>query len=267
MVDLEIIEPYSKCEQMKRKYQEDSLRISKFEFGYDGSGKYTRTGWLLTVADGVGGLNAGDKASKMALNSLHIRVMGFSADININGIDDFKKVLEIAYSETNSLVFAEGENNSNKMGTTLVSAYIVGDDLFVGNVGDSRCYLIRRGDIIRATKDDSYVQELLDAGEITEEQAETHPQKNVITNAIGSAKSEAFRCAVNYIGKIQDYDYILLCSDGLHGVVKEREIISILQQYNLNPDIKHPAERLIQLAKQHGGSDNATFILAKIYGK
>lgn len=269
MIGIEIIESISKCDRgIKRPYQEDSVRMSSFSHSYDGSsGKCVRSGWLLTVADGMGGHEAGDVASKMALNSFYKRVMDFSADLDLNTPDDFKRALEIAYSEANSLVYSEGGNGTRHMGTTLVLAFIVDNELFMGNVGDSRGYLISNDNILRATKDDSYVQELVDSGEITEEEAGVHPRKNEITNAIGIFPPDAFKCVVKYIGKVQDYDYILLCTDGLHGVVKDNEIVSIIKQFELNPDKMNIANKLIQLALKRGGPDNTTLILAKIYGK
>ena len=131
----------------------------------------------------------------------------------------------------------------------------------------SRGYLINNSQIIRATKDDSYVQELIDSGEITEEESSTHPRRNEITNAIGIFPPESFKCSIKNYGSLTKYNYILLCSDGLHGVVKDGEIYSIIKQHELNPDKMTIADKLVNLAKQRGGPDNTSLIFAKVYGE
>lgn len=248
---------------VKREYNEDSTLVLRYDLGFEGAiGKIKRDGWILAVADGVGGREKGDVASRIALTTLSGQVMFSTVNTSFKTQNEFSEILSIAFSEANSSVINDsGGTDSQRPGTTLVVSYIVGSELYVGNVGDSRCYLLSKGKIKRITKDDSYVQQLIDSGEITEEEADTHPKRNEITNAIGVFPPNQFKSSVKYIGNIENYDYILLCSDGLHGVVKDNELASIIYKVK---KVNHACRKLIELAKKRGGPDNITAVLAQV---
>lgn len=251
---------------IKRPYNEDSTFVLRYDLGFQGSaGKISRSGWILAVADGVGGHEKGDVASKLALTTFSGQVMYSSVNTSLKTQNDFAEILNLAYREANATVYEElgkGSSDPNHPpGTTLVVANIIGSNLYVGNVGDSRCYLFSGGKITRATKDDSYVQELIDSGEITEVEARTHPRRNEITNVVGCYKPDVFTAKIDYIGSVTNYDHILLCSDGLHGVVTDKELVSII--YN-NKTIKKSCIQLVELAKKRGGPDNISVVLAQI---
>jgi protein phosphatase len=144
------------------------------------------------------------------------------------------------------------------MGTTCTVAYVARDEVVVAHVGDSRCYLLRDGDLTRITRDHSLVGELVDRGKVTEEEALTHPQRSVITRAVGpepSVKVDADRIAA------RAGDVFLLCSDGLTDMVRDRDIARILQAV---PSLEQAGRNLIAAANAAGGRDNITVILFKL---
>ena len=147
------------------------------------------------------------------------------------------------------------------MATTVVAAYFDHDDLYVINVGDSRAYKISDDVITQLSEDHSYVNELIKAGEITEEEARSHPKKNVITRAIGvdsSTEPDFFKVDV------KDGDCILLCSDGLHGELTNDVIKDIVLSTG---DSNKACKKLVKMANNHGGSDNVTVVLLKVKRK
>ena len=143
----------------------------------------------------------------------------------------------------------------NGMGTTVVSAILLGDDLLVSNVGDSRAYLYTSEMLTRITVDHSYVQMLVDSGKITEEEARVHPRRNEITRAIGILPDVEYDF---FWSKVRPGDILLLCTDGLTSVCSDNEIKQVLKS---GKNIKHLVNRLINLANSNGGHDNITVIL------
>ena len=244
-----------KCDSgMKRPYNEDSTLFVQY---VGSTGNNRLGGRLLAVADGMGGHERGDVASSLALKVLASSVLSnvFSSEDEMTPID----VLEKAFAEANEAVFNKGKDSSPKMGTTLVAAFIVGSELYVSNVGDSRCYVLIDDKIRQVTKDDSYVQELVDSGKITKDQAMTHPRRNEITNAIGIYPSTEFEVASAHVTSVNDIDYLLLSSDGLHGVLSDDEIASVVFSSN---EVGSKSKELIDLANERGGPDNASLVLA-----
>lgn len=254
---------------VKRPYNEDSALALRFTQEFKGSqGRTSRKCWILAVADGIGGHESGDVASRIALTTSGAEICKQSILISNENKELFLNVLANAYSEANSMVLKAGEEISKKPdfkgrapGSTLVMAYVMGDELFFANVGDSRAYVLKPGQIKRVTKDDSYVQELIDEGTISEEQAMLHPRKNEITNAIGIFPPDKFKISTKCFGNITNIEYILLCSDGLHGVITDKEIYNIIYQNN---KISNSCRNLVDLAKKRGGPDNISLVLAKI---
>ena len=207
---------------------------------------------LFVVADGMGGHNAGDFASSHAVQIL---VDEIRKDADLNPI----KVLRHAIETANSAILdrAQKEEALRGMGTTMVAATIVGHYAYVANVGDSRLYLIQ-GKIRQITKDHSLVQEMVRMGEIKPEEARNHPDKNIITRALGAERT----VDIDFFDlKMEPGSTILMCSDGLSNMVEDSKIEEIiLDQTN---ELPKKGERLLSEANRNGGKDNIAVILVE----
>ena len=208
---------------------------------------------LIAVADGMGGHAAGEVASQMSLDLLITSLASASAPD--------ERAMRDAFARANAGVLSAASQNPEYrgMGTTLVAGLLTGHELIVGNVGDSRMYLYRDGEMTRATQDHSWVGEMVAAGALTEEQAAKHPRRNILTRALGvesSVEADAGRIA------LKRGDRLILCSDGLHGMVDDKTIAGVVGGKSL--DLKKAARELIDLANKAGGTDNITVALARI---
>ena len=225
----------------KRANNEDSLAVTRFGDIY-----------LLAVADGLGGHSAGEIASGLAVIELEEAVnKGFS-----EGITDFRMLLQQAFEKTNREIYSLARENPDysNMGTTLVAALIEEERCVIANIGDSRAYLIGE-EIKQQTKDHSFVQELVDRGIISEEEAFDHPEKNIITRVMGTdadIKPDLYEIRIRG-------QYLLLCSDGLTDSLRGEEIRRIIIS---SKDLDEACEKLINSAKETNGRDNITVILA-----
>ena len=205
------------------------------------------------VCDGMGGAKGGSFASMIAIQTLQEVIKGDGA------LKEPKNTLLSAAEECNRRVYDEAENNPacKGMGTTLVAAIVNHKVVDIINVGDSRAYHISNGYVSQITKDHSAVQELVDMGHLTESQAKTHPNKNIITRAIGIEKAvdiDHFRL------EAEKGDIIILCSDGLSNFVDDSEI-----QFEVSGgSFDDLAKRLIDLANSRGGADNITVVAIEI---
>lgn len=205
---------------------------------------------LFIVADGMGGHNAGEIASKLA------------TEIILEYIKDnwntFKEdcILENAIKASNKKVFSVSNKDEEfkGMGTTIAACLVTESDIYVANVGDSACFMLETHKLIKVTKDHSLVQELLDSGSITEEEASTHPRKNIITRAVGAY--EEVMVDIFKLPKVMKNKY-LLCSDGLLNEVTNDEIEDILNNY----DNEEAAKQLVTLANEREGRDNITVLV------
>ncbi|GIL24838.1 PP2C family protein-serine/threonine phosphatase [Actinocatenispora comari] len=207
---------------------------------------------LLAVADGMGGMAAGDVASNIVIGTLA------PLDDDVPG-SDLVDVLRNAVSEANQRLRATVAANPQMegMGTTLTALLFSGTRFGLIHVGDSRCYLLRDGQYAQITKDDSYVQMLVDEGRITPEEATNHPQRSLITRALqGEDVEPEFSVREAHAG-----DRYLVCSDGLHGFVSDETISETIRSI---PDTQECVDRLIQLALRAGGPDNVTVIIADV---
>lgn len=206
---------------------------------------------IYVVADGMGGHNAGEVASKMAVEGI---IKYISENINEKNYND---ILKEAIINSNSEIynFARTNEKLNGMGTTVTACFIVNDKVFIANVGDSSCFLIRGKKINKITKDHSLVQELLDLGTISEEEAFNHPKKNIITRAVGT--SEKVLIDIFEIDILKS-DIVMLCSDGLTNEVQKSQVVDILDNSN---SLNDACEKLILEAKNNGGRDNITVLL------
>lgn len=207
---------------------------------------------LYVLADGMGGHLAGERASKMATEIIG---QDFAKDREIKSIDDAIEILSSSIRDANKKIFESSQENEDYrgMGTTLSSGLILGDVLIYSNIGDSRIYLINE-EIEQITQDDSFVNYLIEIGEITEEEAKNHPKKNVLTKAMGTTSD--IEVIVNTLD-IKDKDVFLFCSDGLTNMVSDEEIFKIVKENS--PE--EARDMLLDLALKNGGMDNITFIL------
>jgi protein phosphatase len=210
---------------------------------------------ILVVADGMGGHDKGGVASDLATKKFIEEVAEALFHVSDDSHIDFKKLLTNAVNSANKEVWEISKNSTNGIGTTLVAAVIVDKYVYIVNVGDSRAYLIKPLKSIRQiTKDHSVVQEMLDAKIITEEQAKNHPRRNIITKALGLSEQiipDIFEQELND-------ETLMLCTDGLYGMVGEKEIVM-----SVNTDLFNSADTLISLANKHGGIDNISLAIAQ----
>jgi len=211
-----------------------------------------RRGRLYAVADGMGGHAAGEVASRQAISTLF---KGYYASPSAEIIERLQEAIETANAE----VHAQASLDSAKagMGTTLVAAILQGDDLYVANVGDSRAYLVREKSIEQITRDHSWVNEQVQAGVITEQEAREHLYRNIITRSLGTKPDVDIDF---FQRKVQPGDVLVLCCDGLSNEMEDDEIARIVSA----TDPQEAAQALIDLANQRGGPDNITTIVVKI---
>lgn len=218
-------------------------------------------GTLLAVSDGMGGALAGEVASRMAVETVRDRMLQLQAH-EVYGKMPFHERLRLSIEEANLLINGESQTNPahKGLGATFTAVATRGPQVYFGQVGDSRAYLIRHDKICRVTKDQSLVQQLIDAGQITEEEAETHSYRNVILQALGAHGN--VNVEVNCL-TLCNLDTLVLCSDGLSGKVSQEEMARIVHDAS---DFKSACQRLIDLANERGGEDNITVIVAQFSG-
>ncbi|KNZ41180.1 Stp1/IreP family PP2C-type Ser/Thr phosphatase [Acetobacterium bakii] len=210
-----------------------------------------RVSYVFAVADGLGGHRSGEIASKTAVDFIKDNLS------RIKNYFDPEEMMSFV-NDINMALKKLGDDEPARLGmaTTLTMCIVDGDDLCICHVGDSRTYSITREKIARLTKDHSLVQILVDEGKITQEEAEIHPQKNVITRALGtdnSVKVDFYRY------DIDPQAVYLICSDGLFNMVSDNEMQAIVNENNL----EESAKKLIDLANENGGNDNITVVLFK----
>lgn len=208
---------------------------------------------LFIVADGMGGHKAGDYASKFCVQAV------------VDSIEKSKLitpigVLEEAINTANLAVYKEAATNSDLegMGTTFVSAVIYDKNLYVANIGDSRLYLIN-DKVSQITEDHSLVEAMVKTGEIEKKDARFHPNKNIITRALGTNRAVT---ADFFEVLLEDHDIVLLCSDGLTNMLEDEEINEIVKSYS--DDIEKAAKMLVEKANENGGKDNIAIIIVQL---
>jgi serine/threonine protein phosphatase PrpC len=215
--------------------------------------RYLSAGRLAAVADGMGGHRAGEVASAIAMEELaaleHAGPWHTPADAG--------EALRVVFLAANRRIreTAAKDSDLDGMGTTLVALLEDGDSVHLANVGDSRAYLLRNGELSQVTVDHTLVQELIDEGRLRPEEAERHPQRSIITRALG-VESDVEVDLFTY--KLLSGDRLLLCTDGLSGVVSEQRIRNVLLRV---PDPQRAAEKLVAIANESGGPDNITVVV------
>ena len=232
-----------------RTVDEDSILAADLSFGVNSeSSKFL----LLAVADGMGGHAKGEEASKIALNAIARAVI---PDLLNN--TPFTKILEKGIQNANQdiLDYTAKNPEASGMGTTSVCAVVKDNQIHLANVGDSRAYRVSDDEICRVTKDHSYVQALIDEGDITEEQAREHPRKNEITRAVGIMPS----IEVDTMKLTLDSDEsLLLCCDGVIAHLSDDDIHKIIRD---SPDPQTACQEIVNMANERGGSDNISLII------
>lgn len=209
-------------------------------------------GCLLALADGMGGHNSGEVASELAL------AVFTEAYFSRNG--NPCKSLRYALKKANDIVFEASLSDPKYagMGTTITAVAVIGNSLYLAHIGDSRAYLFEKNSFSRLSKDQTVVQQLVDAGQITEAEAIGHPERNVLLTALGTKPSVAGDVwkADTTLG---EENILLICSDGLYDLVADEDIFAII---NAAASIEAAAYDLISEAKKRGGHDNITVLLA-----
>lgn len=214
----------------------------------------SETSCAFVIADGMGGHNCGELASRLAVEYIrdNLRIEAYADD------QDMPHELENIVKKANAAVYVKSleSDDVSGMGTTLTMAFISGKKLTAAHVGDSRLYLVRAGSINQLTEDHSYIGELVRKGTLTKEEAENHPRKNVITRAVGCS-SEILVDTISF--EIEEGDIFVLCTDGLTNMVSEEEISQIVG----SSEPEAACAKLIEAANRHGGEDNITVIVIK----
>ncbi|MEE8116695.1 MAG: Stp1/IreP family PP2C-type Ser/Thr phosphatase [Gemmatimonadales bacterium] len=220
-------------------------------------------GSLLMVADGMGGAAAGEIASEMATDSVYEHLTEHWIPDKEDTPQQFAFRLREAVEGANTKIHEHAKQNPDRrgMGTTTTAVGILGDYLYLTQVGDSRAYLVRQGRATQLTKDQSLMQRLVDAGELTEEEAEQSERKNIILQALGP--DPRVRVDLTH-QEIRKGDTVVVCSDGLSGQVTAEEIAAAVTE---NKDLVTACGALIDLANERGGPDNITAIIARIDGE
>jgi len=215
-------------------------------------------GALFLVCDGMGGAAAGEVASTMAVESISSAV----SKAGPLSRERFARRLRRSIEDANESIFTQSRDNQSErgMGTTCTAVGLVDEALLIGQIGDSRCYVLRGGHLSQTTKDQSLAWQLIEAGAMTLEEAKGFEHANIILQALGvQEKVEVVLSQVS----LRRGDVILVCSDGLHGPVSDEEIKSILLE---EPDVRKACDRLITCANEHEGPDNITVVLARFDG-
>lgn len=215
---------------------------------------------LAVVCDGMGGARAGNVASAVAVETFVAALENACKQGIPVGTEERRVLISSACQSANSHVFQLSVSNPEYqgMGTTLVAALIFSDEIYVVNIGDSRCYIWSDGKLRQITSDHSLVQALIDCGDITPEEARTHPKKNLITRALGV--DDGTRCDVFSVER-HEGDRLLLCSDGLTNMVPDEKID---YEISLCASPEKTAKSLLLHAVEEGAPDNVTVILAQL---
>jgi|ERR1700722_10720292 protein phosphatase len=228
-------------------------------YGYaepESDSEFDLRGRLIVIADGMGGHEGGQVASGLAVDALR--------EVFLEGPPgDPSTVLASAFRNAHASIHEHAllHPELRGMGTTCTAALLRDGLLTYGHVGDSRLYLLREGTIASLTRDHSYVQQLVDGGVITPEQAKTHPGRNILTSALGAdsgVQADLPEAAI----PLQPADVLLMCTDGLHGMVNDDEMGAIASQNTP----REACQQLVDLAKSRGGPDNITLQIVRIDG-
>ena len=236
---------------IKRKKNEDAIFVSNTDVGILPN--------LYIVADGMGGHNAGGTASKLAIESFCSYIENHDG-LCIKTREDITTLLKMGIMHANHTIYESALSDASYkgMGTTFTVATIIEDILYLAHVGDTRLYFVNRDTIFQATTDHSLVQEMLEKGYIAEDEIKEHPQRHVITRAVGTYEKVKIDTLMYEMSKVE---YILLCSDGLTSMLTDSEIHDIV--YHYENDLERIVDALMHEANKQGGLDNIAVVIAK----
>ena len=247
---------------MKGKNNEDQFAVSAFKI----SEKEPTPSVFAIVADGIGGHRSGEVASDIAVEMISDAVASSDASQPV-------EIMEAAILQASQAILVQGNHSSEHlgMGTTCVCTWVIGNQVFAAHVGNSRLYLQRNGQLYQLNIDHTFVQEAIDVGALTVDQARSHPHANIIRRYLGSANNPEVDTRIrtdrnsNFSHENQGFrmrpgDRLLLCSDGLNDMVSNEIISAALRQ----PDIQQSVKDLIKAANQYGGKDNITVIILEM---
>lgn len=223
----------------------------------EGDEEFRRKGRLAVIADGMGGYDGGQEASRLAVEtvrSVYDKVFRDGAEAAL------MEAFAAAHERIRS--YADEHPQFHGMGTTCTALAVLERNVHFAHVGDSRLYLVRNGQISRLTRDHSYVSRLVESGIVRSEDAETHPQRHILTAALGSGMEVAADISQHAL-TLEEGDKLVLCTDGLWGVVNEQEVATVV-------DENSPADacrELVKMALQRGGPDNITLLVLRAGAK
>jgi protein phosphatase len=222
---------------------------------------------LFSVCDGMGGHNAGEVASRLAIETLGAFIQKshkekeitwpYGLDVNLS-FDGNR--LKTAIKLANKRVYKAADNREDYtgMGTTVVAALVTGTMVTIGSAGDSRCYLFREGKLSQLTRDDSWVSAAWAEGILSADEIERHPLRNVITKAVGAKDTIEIDVTEH---TLSNGDVVLLCSDGLHAMIRDEEILGVVTPFPAT--LEEAATKLIDAANEAGGKDNVSVVLVR----
>ena len=213
----------------------------------------TKKGALFIVADGMGGHAAGEVASEMAVSA--VTTLYYQNDDGSDAPECLRRSIKYA----NAIIFQKAMENveHNGMGTTCVATVLLGEVAYIANVGDSRAYLVRKGQVRQISQDHSWVAEQVRAGSMTEADARQHEMRNMITRSLGSLPDVEVDL---FVEPVEEGDTLVMCSDGLSGMISDNEILTIVEKYSLQESVY----RLIERANARGGNDNITALVVRV---
>jgi serine/threonine protein phosphatase PrpC len=220
----------------------------------DDDDQFLRKGRLAVVADGMGGYEGGQEASRLAVETLMAVYRDFAGDDPQAALNE---ALQTAHEQIRQYSFAHPELRG--MGTTCTAAAIVQQALYYVHVGDTRLYRIRDGQITKVTRDHSYVGRLVEAGMISAQEAEHHPQRNILTAALGT-NPDLVMDSPGQPEPLHPQDVLLICTDGLWGQVSDAELLDAVE----DKSAEQAGRQLIELARERGGPDNITVEILRL---
>jgi protein phosphatase len=241
-----------------------SMQVFRSSLPGDGKTQFSdEEGYLMVVADGMGGAAAGERASALAVRTVEEFVLNaFKWFLHLGAREEHALLTELREglerADRNVFQRAQADPKLVGMGTTLTMAYSVAADLFIVHAGDSRAYLFRDGELQQLTTDHTLVQIMIAGGVISPEDAKNHVRRNVITNVIGGPQ-EGVHAEIHKVA-VRDGDTLLLCTDGLSEPVEGPVIAEVLDRYH---DPEAACRRLLELALERGGPDNVTAVVAR----
>lgn len=213
---------------------------------------------VYAVADGMGGHDAGEVASQLAMRSAVHKIVQDMTEADGNVPENYQNWLRGAVALANQIVRNKAQERDRNMGTTLVMAVVVGHHLHIVNVGDSRAYVISPKGVRQITRDHSFVQALVDTGAITAEEAIGHPRRNILTQSVGSHDELTIDL---FNETLKEDEWLLLCSDGLWGTMSNEQIGRIVRSAS-SPN--EAAQALIDAANEAGGQDNVAAVVVRL---